>query len=147
MRRSPIGLALDLATKRYEKATLDYQKFQSKIAELELEMPRLEQMKIVLENYLQRGSLGPLPDLSALQEQMIIPPAGEVRPAGPLPKDPLALLPEKFWHMIKDHPSVARGSKAQGAVVAANVDDGGDDRFLGDPLGQELLGDLPHTGE
>jgi hypothetical protein len=136
VRRSPYGRALELATKRYEKAIAEYIKCQTRMAALEQEIPSLDEVKRVLEGHMHGGkptapALNPLPVRESPR-----PPAPPVE----LPAAVISRVPPHLLRYITPHPSIARGSQAQGSVVKTNLPGGDDDdRFLPEPGGVEVL--------
>lgn len=140
VRRNPYARALELATRRHDKALEDFTKFQQKIAALQIELPRLEQMKRVLEEYLHGKSTAP-PSLRLPGIPSTLPDLGERKPSGPLPANPMDVVPAHLRHMITEHPSITRGSAgaAHGMAVPVDIDPVNEDTFLPEPEGTELL--------
>jgi hypothetical protein len=145
VRRSPYGRALDLATKRHEKAVAEYTKCQLRIAALEEEMPRLEEMVRVLEGYINgdRNDSPPAPppvtslDRIPLREKPLAP---VPQVANGLPQSLMERVPAHLRHMIPTHPSLERINQAGGGVGTMRVgreDD--EDRFLPNVTGTEIL--------
>ncbi len=138
VRRSPYGRALDLATKRYDRAVDEYLKCQKRLSALEEEIPKLDEMKRVLEGYIDGTKAGSVPAAS-LTNQM--PPAENPvnLPPPELPPGIADRVPAHLRRFIVPHPSILKNSQAQGGVVRANVSGDDDDRFLPNPTGVELL--------
>lgn len=138
IRRSPYGRALEMATKRYDKAVAEYYKCQARLVALEAEIPSLNEIKRVLEGHMQgkAGSKGS----AALS--LDVPARAPRAPQSPPELNPAvaARVPDHLRRFIIPHPSIARGSTAQGAVVPttlSNKDD--DDSYLPEVTGRELL--------
>lgn len=144
VKRSPIARALQLATAKYEKAVADLERYEQKADKLRLELPRLEEMKVVLENYLSGGGT-PTVRLARVVAPIVAPgkKIPEPNPAGPLPANALAAVPAHLMHMIQTHPAIDRGSigQARGMVQNVNVDPANEDGFLPEPEGTALIDD------
>ncbi len=152
--RSPYARALDQATRRYEKACLDYQRILHQKMALEEEIPRLEQVKLVLEDYLQKGHSGPRPDLLAADKMPPI--ESEAMEARNVLRQPLpprvatgslvggVQVPAHLAHMIKPHPLVEKGAKVQGGAMHVQLSSNDPDDMLPDlGSGQDLIPDHP----
>ncbi len=137
VRRSPYGRALELATKRYDKAIAEYVKCQTRLAALEVEIPSLDEVKRVLEEHVNGNRSGaPMPPVNPLPtRESPRPPAPPVN----LPSAVTARVPAHLLRYITPHPSIARGSQAQGGVVPTKLTGDDDDKFLPDPTGVEIL--------
>lgn len=143
VRRSPYGRALELANKRFDKAVAEYAKCQIRIAALEQEIPRLNEMQRVLEGYIRGNKPGSVPPAELGHSEI---PALRMLPV-PTPSAPVNLpasiadrIPEHLRRFIPVHPSMLRESHAQGGVVATKLTSGdADDRFLPEPTGTVIL--------
>lgn len=145
VKRSPIARALQLATAKYEKAVTDLDRYEEKANKLRSELPRLEEMKVVLENYLSGGGV-PTVRLARVVPPGVAPGGKKIpepKPAGPLPTNALAAVPAHLMHMIQEHPAIDRGSigQARGMVQNVNVDPANEDGFLPEPEGIALIDD------
>jgi hypothetical protein len=153
VRRSPYSVALEKATAKYAKAVLDYEKCLLKKVELEQALPRLERMKLALEEYLRGGGTGPRPDFSgatdivapltseAVQARTIMnQPLPPRQAAGPVPTG--FQVPAHLAHMIKEHPLLSKGGKVQGGVTHVQLSSNDPDDQLPDlGPGNELIPD------
>jgi hypothetical protein len=153
VRRNPYSVALDKATAKYAKAVLDYQKILLKKEELELALPRLERMKLALEEYLRGGGTGPRPNLEQAFE--VEPPLNsEVVQARTILTQPLPprvatspapagfVIPAHLQHMIKEHPLLAKDGRVQGGVTHVQLSSNDPDDMLPDlGPGSDLIPD------
>lgn len=129
VRRNPYSRALDQATAKYNKAVLDYKKCLIKKDQLEQALPRLERMKMALEEYIGGGGTGPIPDLHG---PLLTPdpPAttGDAREAAAILSQPLPsrvptgpangfVIPKHLQHMVKDHPLMSKDGRVRGGVT------------------------------
>jgi hypothetical protein len=154
VRRNPYSRALDQATAKYNKALLDYKKCLLKKEELELALPRLERMKMALEEYLQGGSVGPLPDIPEDYATTAGRLTGDAMEAAAILRQPLPervptsfaptgfVVPAHLQHMIKDHPLLSKGGKVQGGVTHTQLSSTDPDDMLPDiGPGEDLIPD------
>ena len=152
VRRNPYSRALDQATDKFNKAVLDYKKCLLKKEELELALPRLERMKLALEEYLRGGGTGPMPELPQQPENVEV--TTEIREARTILGQPLPprvatggvpqgfVIPAHLQHMIQPHPLLAKDRKVQGGVTHIALPSTDPDDMLPDiGPGDELIPD------
>lgn len=155
VRRNPYARALDQATAKYNKAVLDYQKLLLKKEELELALPRLERMKLALEEYLRGGGTGPRPELRSSTGLPADIPA-DAKEAVAILSQPLPprvatgpapggfVIPAHLQHMIKEHPLLAKDGKVRGGVTHVQLPSAEPDDMLPDlGPGDDLIPDHP----
>ncbi len=128
VRRNPYARALEIATSRLEKASMEYRRCESRMAELTLEIPKLADMIRSLGGYFEKTP-------SAVATEALLEIHHEPAPAAPIPKSPLDLVPEHLKRFITPHPSTMRLTQAGGAVSPALVAVNDDDGFLNDNIG------------
>ncbi len=128
-----------MANNRYNKAVDEFNKCQDRMIALQEEIPKLEEMARVIEDYIQgRRSLPPEATVSTFAPVSDDTTTGQ--PRAEIPAAISALVPPHLQKFVNMHPSQIRNmpSQAQGGAVRAKVG-AGDDAFLPEPTGTEIL--------